>query len=129
VQYAVDSVIVPGVKNDIQNLTFDTQDGLLTCSANFSHASINLVSSMFRISSYISMSALPSASVKGLPLAGLTGGVTDLDRVRVLGRGLVARKAVGRVVEPFERALVRVVKGRSGTWPGAVGDEVTSGRG
>jgi hypothetical protein len=56
------------------------------------------------------MSVLPSASVKGLPLEGLIGGVTDLDRVRDLGGGLVAREAMGRAVEPFERALVRVVK-------------------
>lgn len=66
---------------------------------------------MFRISSYISISALPSASVKGLPLEGLIGGVTDLDRVRGLGGGLLAREVVDRAVEPFERALVRVVKG------------------
>jgi hypothetical protein len=56
------------------------------------------------------MSALPSASVKGLPLEGLMGGVIDLDRVRDLGGGLVAREAMGRAVEPFGRALVRVVK-------------------
>jgi len=54
---------------------------------------------------------LPSASVKGLPLEGLIGGETDLDRVRGLGRGLVAREVVDRAVEPFERALVRVIKG------------------
>jgi hypothetical protein len=56
------------------------------------------------------MSALPSASVKGLPLEGLTGGVTNVDRVRGLGGGLVAREAMGRAVEPFERVLVRVVR-------------------
>ncbi len=39
------------------------------------------------------------------------------------------REAVDRVIEPFERALVRVVKGRSGTGPEVVGDDVTSGRG
>ena len=74
------------------------------------------------------MSTLSSASVKGLPFEGLIGGLTDLDRARGLGRGLVARE-VGCTVEPFERALVRVVKGCSGTGPGAEGDEVTSGRG
>jgi hypothetical protein len=107
---------------------FSYLDRLLTCSANFSHASITLVSSMFKISSYISISALPSASVKGLSSEGFVGGVTDLDTVRGLGGGLVAREAVGRAVEPFESALVRVVTGRCGTGAGAVGDEVTSGR-
>jgi len=58
------------------------------------------------------MSALLSASVKGLPLEGLMGGETDLDRVRDLGGRLADCDAVYRAVEPFERALVRVVKGR-----------------
>jgi hypothetical protein len=107
----MDSVIVPILETTFKS-NFSYPERLLTCVANISHASINLVSSMFMISSYISMSALPSASVNGLPLEGLMGGETDLDRVRGLGRGLVARDAVYRVVEPFERALVRVVKGR-----------------
>jgi hypothetical protein len=81
------------------------------------------------MSSYMLRSASPSASVKGLPLEGLIGGVTDREGVRGFGKGLVALEAVGRAVEPFERALVRVVKGCSGTGPEAVGVDVTSGRG
>jgi hypothetical protein len=129
VQYALDSVISPNIRNYTQHINIRTRYRPHTSSANFSHASINLVSSMFRMSSYMLRSSSPSASVKGLPLEGLIGGVTDREGVRGFDKGLVALEVVGRAVEPFERALVRVVKGRSGTGPEAVGDDVTSGRG
>jgi hypothetical protein len=100
-----------------------------TSSANFCHASVNLVSSIFKISSYISRSASPSASVKGLPSEGLMGGVSDREGVLGFGKGLATLEAVVCAIEPLESALVRFARGCSRTGPEAVGDDVISGRG
>lgn len=123
--YAADSIIIPLVRIHIRNLSFERRK--LTTSANFSHASTILVSSIFTISSYISVSILLSSSVKGLPLEGFAGGASDLDNSRDL-RTWVDDAGVGCTAESLDAYLVPAAGGGSETGLEAAGDPVKSGR-